>query len=171
VTTPVKTNSHSPGRANGSAGHLKRRVAPSVALELELAQADEPPLRLTFRLAFDFNAIAAAEEVTGRNMLKGDIWTDLTGATVGVLFWASLLAHQPEFAEPGGLEVARSYLDMGNILDVGHAVEDAFLLSRPESDRALARELRGDRPMTPTPTTTTASAGSNSGQSPDTTSA
>lgn len=176
--SPVKTNKPNGSPANGSAvgfGALRRRVAPSVPLTLALAQADGPPLDLTFRLAFDFNAMAAVEDATGLNMLRGEIWTALTGSTLGALFWASLLAHQPEYAEAGGLEVARSYIEPGNVVAVGNAVEDAFMLSLPEDDRAAiraARESRPARPTTPTasPKTDGASAGSNSGPSVDTTS-
>jgi hypothetical protein len=141
---------------------------------LKLARADGDPLELTFQLAFDFNAMAAVEDVTGLNMLRGEIWTALTGSTLGALFWASLLAHQPEYGEPGGLGVARSYIEPGNVLAIGAAVEDAFMLSLPEEDRAALRAVREGRSRPPVPTvgpTAGASAGSTSGPSPDTTSA
>lgn len=147
---------------------LLRRIAPSVPLSLDLQQDDGSVLHVELRLAFDCNAIAAAEEASGLNMLKGDIWLDLTGRVLGILFWAALLAHQPEYAGPDGLAVARSYIDAGNILQVGRAVEDAFALSLPAEDRATIRALR-ERPTAPTTGTENvpASAGSNSGPSPD----
>lgn len=162
-----KPNGHgAPGDA-GNPRALLRRIAPSAPLALTLSQDDGTALHFEFRLAFDCNAIAAAEETSGLNMLKGEIWRDLNYRVLSIVFWASLLAHQPEYAGPDGLEVVRSYIDAGNIAAIGRAVEDAYALTLPAEDREAIRALRDrGRPDPTPPTPDTTSAGSNSGPLP-----
>jgi hypothetical protein len=149
-------------------GKLRRRVTPSFPLALELPEDAGQKLTLDLRLAFDFNALSAVEEATGFSPLSGDIWNHLTARTVGALFWASLLAHQPEYEGVEGLAIARSYMDASNAAVITHAVMEAFIVSLPPEQQKIMRE-KGR--LNPTPAATdSALAGSTSGPSPDTTS-
>ena len=110
----------------GNNHHFKRRLAPGTPLELELAQESGQALKLSLKLAFDFNAIAALEKETGLNMMHGHEKEVLTCTHIGAFFWASLLTHQPEFGEPGMLEVARSYIDLSSLNVISEAVFNAY---------------------------------------------
>jgi hypothetical protein len=118
---------------------LKRRLAPSVPFTLDVAEDGGGRLKLDFHLAFDFNAMAQVEEVLGKDkngkpvfsMLDGSIWEKPTAAVLSVMFWASLLAHQPEYEGLEGLAIVRSYMGPDNAAEITNAVMKAFVASLP----------------------------------------
>jgi len=152
-----------------SNGAWRKRVAPSVPLKLDLAEEGGGRLKLDLELVFDFNAIAAVETETGTNVLTGDIWQNLNGTSLSVLFWAALRARQPGLAGAEGLEIVRSYIDVSNAAQITLAVQESFLVFlAPE-----ARErLRAVNPPLPAATPeANPPAGAISGLSPAMTSA
>jgi hypothetical protein len=121
---------------------LRRRIAPSIPFSLELAEDGGKMLKLELRLAFDFNALALVEEITGKSMLAGEIWQTLTASNVSALFWASLLAHQPEYEGKEGLAMVRSYMDAGNAAAITQAVTRAFVASLPPAQQEAMLNAR-----------------------------
>jgi hypothetical protein len=154
---------------------LRRRIAPSVPLTLELKDDGGASFKRDFRLAFDFNVCATIEEKTGVNVLDAsDFLPKLTSPKViSVCFWAALLPHHPEYEEfPEGLHVIRSYMGEDNLKQISDAIWEAYLLYCPEKKREALRKLaeQGEKEANPTPpsqTTQSPSPGSNSGQSPE----
>jgi hypothetical protein len=167
---------------------LKRRIAPSVPLTLTLQSDGGESFTLEFRLTFDFNAAAIVEEKTGLNLLTAEVWTSgLSSRSLSVMFWAAVLAQHPEYdtvddaGEPSeeGLEVIRSYMEVGNTDFIHEALWNAYFMSLPKEKREALERARkaietGSSPQTVAPkepaAATSLSNGSTSGQSPDTTS-
>jgi hypothetical protein len=136
---------------------LRKRIAPSVALALNLETDSGGKMSRTFRLCLDFNAISEIEERTvsprnpqGISLLRGDIWGKLSASTLRVMLWASVLAHHPEFDtydEEGkrtddGLEVIGSYMDAGNTEAIAEALWHAYLASNSEEKRKILEQAR-----------------------------
>lgn len=168
---------------------LKKRIAPSVPLVLELEDDSGAKFKREFRLSFDFNASAIVEEKTGLNLLTAEVWTSgLSSRSLSVMLWAAILSNHPEYDtedERGrptdeGLEVIRSYMDVGNTDAIHQALWDAYFISLPKDKREALEEAKRvltektSRPLALAPevpaTTSSPSDGSNSGPSPDTTS-
>ena len=164
---------------NGNSGAWRKRVAPSVPLKLDLAEEGGGRLTLALELVFDFNAVAAVETATGRNVFAGDIWQNLSGTNLSVLFWAAVQARQPGLAGEEGLEIIRSYMDVGNSDQITWAIWEAFLvfLSKEARDRLRAATANPPQPAAtltmdanrptgvisgPSPATISASAATNS---------
>lgn len=170
---------------------LKRRIAPSVPLKLELMDDGGATFVREFKLSFDFNAAAIVEEKTGLNLLTGAVWTSLSSRTLSWMLYAAILANHREYGrvdEEGtiqptseGIDTIRSYMDIGNTDVIGDAVWDAYFISLPKDKRESLEKARAalmtkvgkdSSPLAVAPTTAlaTPSDGSTSGQSPDTTS-
>lgn len=110
------------------------------------------------KLIYDFNALAAYEEATGKNVLAGGITANMTIRDLRALIWAGLIADDPELT----VEQVGRLLHLGNLADVQRQVF-AGLRAAIQTDE----EGEGDdRPTAEAP-----SAGSISGPSPGTTSA
>lgn len=166
---------------------LARRVRPSVPITLELDQGQQA----TFRLSFDFNAIVRIEEKTGLRMLNVYApWAGLSATVLSVMLWAAMLANHPEYDSDEGLAIVRSFLDPENADRATQSLWEAYLLYLPERQAKAMRQMREDAekaqkaenpppPATPTQVKVEAppasegknSIGSDSGPSPDTTSA
>ena len=166
---------------------LKRRIAPSVPLKLQLDDDGGANFVREFRLSFDFNAAALIEEKTGLNLLTAEVWTSgLSSRSLSVMLWAAVLANHPEYAfsddkgEPTeeGLEIIRSYMDVGNTDLIHDALWDAYFISLPKDKREtleraraelIAAQKAGRSPLAVAPETAPASPsdGSNSGPSPE----
>lgn len=121
---------------------LKRRIVPSFPLALNLTDDDGTKQTLNFRLSFDYNAFALIQDRTGLEMATGDVWRNLRGSVLSVVFWAALLAHHQEYRGDEGLEVIRSYMDAGNTDQITEAILDAYIASLPEEKQAPIRELK-----------------------------
>lgn len=164
---------------------LKRRIAPSVPLKLELDDDSGAKFVKNFRLSFDANAAAEVEERTGFNMLRGEIWEKLSFKGLSIMLWAAVLANHQEYDTEDaignrtdeGLRVIRSYMGIGNTAQISSAVENAFLASLPKDKREAIEAERARREKETTPfvaavagsvETTAEQLGSNSGLSPAT---
>ncbi len=157
---------------------LRRRIAPSVLLRLELDDQSGDKLVRTFKLSIDFNAACFVQAKIGKSLVDGDTWDSLTPESLSIIFYAAILANHPEYKtvdDDGeetdeGLEVIRSFIDPGNCLQIQDACLDAFVMTLPparkekiEASRKKLRELRealerGEVPNAPTATSTTAPA-------------
>src|SRR5437899_3320425 len=123
----------------GSKSAIYRRLAPSVPLSLTFK--DETGSKtLNFRLAFDFNAAAAIEEKTGKNILRGELLDSMNARDLSVAFWAMLLMNHPEFDSDEGLIAARTYMTISNANDVAVAVKNAFITSLSEETQKAIKE-------------------------------
>src|SRR5690348_1479295 len=132
---------------------LRRRVAPSVPLEIHFAETDGE-FRHTFQLAFDFNAIAAVSEVTGVECLNSlEMWYRMDARMLRAMLWAALLRHQPEFdtrdlrgrRNDEGLQVAGSWLGDENSGRVSEALWKAYLQFLPKDQAERLRKMRENR--------------------------
>jgi hypothetical protein len=143
---------------------IKRRVAPSVPLTLELLDDSGAKFTRNFRLSFDFNALARIEEVIEFSMLNTVVWSKLSAGALSAMLWGAVLAHHPEYEtvdEKGerteeGLRAIRSYVDFSNVEKITNAVWDAYLLSLPKETAERAREAKAafdkaQPPNEPTP--------------------
>jgi len=159
---------------------IKRRIAPSVPLTLDLKDDSGATFKRDFRLSFDFNATALVEERTGLNLLTAEVWTSgLSSRSLSIMLWAAVLAHHPEYAGDEGLEAIRSYMDVGNTDPIHGALWDAYFISLPKEKREALEEAKkkleaGEKtdPLAMPPEAAKSeslSIGLNSGQSPATT--
>ncbi len=131
---------------------LKRRIAPSVALTLELQDDSGAKCTKNFRLSFDFNTKAEIEERTGLNLLTAEVWTNLSARTLSVMLWAAILANHPEYRTVDakdeetdeGLEVIRSYMEVGNTDQVHDALWNAYFISLPKDRREALEKARAE---------------------------
>ena len=132
--------------ANRLGTALQRRVAPSASLTLEYTDRSGAKTKKKLELAFDFNAAAHVEELTKEKLTDLSIWTRVSGPTLmRALFWSALLAHQPEYATPEGLEIVGSYMDESNAASIVAALEEAYLLWLPKEKRELLEKIRADQ--------------------------
>jgi len=135
---------------------LKRRIVPTVLLELDLAEDGGGTIPLKLRLSFDFNAFALIQERCGLDMTEQNVWAALNPSNASVMLWAAVLACHPEYAGDEGLGVIRSYMDAGNYLLIAERLFDAYVASLPETQRnalmtAKEKALRGEPNPTPPP--------------------
>jgi hypothetical protein len=134
---------------------LRRRIAPSVPLTLELADDSGEKFTRSFLLAFDFNAMTSVLEQTGYSMLTGEIWNHVNEKTLSIMFHAAVLLRHPEYASDNGLEVIRSYMDTMNTEAITNALNDAFLLQLPPARRKKVEAAQkqaleqGENPTSP----------------------
>jgi hypothetical protein len=163
---------------------IKRRVAPSVPLKLDLEDDSGAKFSKEFRLSFDFNAAALIQEKTSLKLTEFSSWRHIDEPIFqSVMFWAAVLAQSPEYEGDEGLSVLRSYMDEKNSEAIVEALWQAYLLYLPKEKREFVVKLKADAekerdagrptiPATPpaTPETVAAPIGSNSGPLLDTTS-
>lgn len=134
---------------------LRRRIAPSVALKLDLKDDSGENFTRNLRLSFDCNAMAMVQEETGWSMMSGQIWDHLDEKTLSIMLHAAVLALQPEYGVENGLEVLRSYMDFSNAEQIAEALNEAFLIQLPaekadeiRKKQKAARE-KGENPTQP----------------------
>jgi hypothetical protein len=83
----------------------------------------------TYSLAYDFNAIATAESVTGINLFKAlSTLTDLTATQFRGLVYAGLLKAHPEIT----LEQAGSIIRFDTMVPLQEKLAEAYKNSMPE---------------------------------------
>ena len=121
---------------------LRRRIVPSVLLALDLAEDDGSKMQRTFRLSFDYNAYALIQDRTGLDATGQEVWRDLNASTVSVMFWAAVLACQPEYEGEEGLGVIRSYMDRGNQDLIMEKLFEAHIAALPERVRSALMEAK-----------------------------
>jgi hypothetical protein len=79
-------------------------------------------------LAFDFNSIAKAEELTGLNLLKSLDFTDLSITTYRALLFSALLKGNPDIT----LEEVGDMITVKNMTEVTLALVEAWTGSKPD---------------------------------------
>lgn len=100
---------------------------------------------LSFRLVFDFNALALVEEKTGYSLLTGTIFVKPNVRKAVVLFWAAIQQHNPEYAGDEGLEVIGTLLSLKNVGKATDAVYEAYIQALPDDKAAIVRAaLKGE---------------------------
>lgn len=146
------------------AASLKMRLAPSYPFTLEVEGTAGKEL-LSFRLCYDFNALALIEEKTGWSLLTGAIFNHLNAGFTLTMFWAGVLAYHPEYSTDAGRQVLGSMITHRNAAVVSDAVSDAFIKSLPDDQqeriRVAAENARkdaqakaagkGEEPIAPSP--------------------
>lgn len=132
---------------------LRRRIAPSQKITLNLSDDDGATLSRTFFLSLDFNAACYIQEHTGgKSLLDGPTWDDVSPKTVSIMFYAAILAKHPEFdtrdadnnPTPEGLEVIRSLMDAGNMIEIHEALFEAFVKTLTPDGQARIKKARAD---------------------------
>jgi hypothetical protein len=104
-----------------------RPTVPIVEIELDKVR----------HLRMDFNALAQAEEVTGKSFLNGIAWQGMTVKDYRALIWACLLHEDPELT----LEAVGSMVHVGNVEYVTGCLAKLWEKSTPkEEGRPLAEE-------------------------------
>lgn len=94
-----------------------------------------------YKLAWDFNALALAEEKTGVNLLDGMAGFFLNTATLSQyrgLLWAAMLKAHPGTT----IEQAGMLLHAHNLPDIRRALAQAYNLSLPEKKRIKITEAK-----------------------------
>lgn len=105
---------------------MSRPTIPVVEIELDKIR----------HLRLDFNALARAEEATGKSLLNGIAWQNMTVKDYRALVWACLLHEDPELT----LEDVGSLIHVGNVEYVTSCLTQLWAASNPkeEADRPLA---------------------------------
>lgn len=113
---------------------LRERITPVVHFVLEVEDADGGKFEQHFKIAYDLNAMALFEEVTGANMFRdiGRILSDRSISTCTALFWSGIQLHHPEYAGSNGLRIVRSNLTYPTIAPVMLACVEAFMSQLPK---------------------------------------
>ena len=110
----------------------------------------------TYRLAYDFNAIAEAEKLADANLLHGIaglLGKGANAAQIRGLLYAALRKAHPKLT----LAQAGALIRIDTIPDIYDAIEAAYRLSLPEAKKHLLGPLPGgvgagqDRPDPPSP--------------------
>jgi hypothetical protein len=130
---------------------LRRRIAPSVPLRLNVLDDSGDELQRTFNLSLDFNAACYVQEHIGKSLLDGPTWEDTSPITISTMFYAAILAKHPEYdtrdektGEPTteGIEIIRSLMDAGNAKQIQNALFDAFVATLPPDRQAAIKAAR-----------------------------
>jgi hypothetical protein len=130
---------------------LRRRIAPSVPLRLNVMDDSGDELQRTFNLSLDFNAACYVQEKIGKSLLDGKTWEDTSPITISTMLYAAILAKHPEYdtrdektGEPTteGIEVIRSLMDAGNAKQIQNALFDAFVATLPPDRQAAIKAER-----------------------------
>jgi len=84
----------------------------------------------TYHLAYDFNALVQAAEVTGVNLLTS-VMGEITPQSLRGLLWASLLKDQPDIT----IEEVGALIRPHNIATIRQAIVTAWFGSMPDAGR------------------------------------
>ncbi len=157
---------------------FRKCISPGVPLTLELEDSTGK-FSQSFKLAYDFNSLAAVQMKIGINMLTMAAWSKIDDPSVlHAMFWGAVLAHQPEFNCDEGYEVLGSYINneerTSKVIEGVWAAYRAYLSEEkrkllPESLLKAAQKEPSANPTMPV-TPAQLSTGLTSGPSPATTS-
>lgn len=78
-------------------------------------------------LRFDFNALAAFEEKTGKSALEPGVWLKPNATILRALLWASML-HEDEALT---IKSVGAMIHPGNMKDVSEKIREASVASNP----------------------------------------
>lgn len=98
-----------------------------------------------FKLAYDFNAIADAEQFAGCNLLNAlENMNDITAGQLRGLLYAAIVAAWPEESktQPPSLAAAGRLCRVDTIGVVTQALADAYMLTLSEERQAEARAAK-----------------------------
>jgi hypothetical protein len=131
---------------------LRRRIAPSVPLRLNVMDDGGDELQRTFNLSLDFNAACFVQSAIGKSLLDGQTWEDTSPITISTMLYAAILAKHPEFdtrddkGQPTseGIQVIRSLMDAGNAKQIQNALFDAFVATLPPERQVAIKKARED---------------------------
>jgi len=84
-------------------------------------------------LRMDFRAIAAAERVTGKNLLRPGSVATAGASEMTAILWGCLLHEEPDLT----LDIVRSWIHYGNAADTFVAVMDAVARCFPDPDDVI----------------------------------
>jgi len=126
---------------------FRRRVTPAVPFILEV-EDEAGKQSLSFQLAYDFNAFALVEEMTGKSMLTevGVLLGNPSVTNVSVLLWAALQLHHEE--DFGGLSGLRNVRNLLTIETAGIALEkcsEAFVKQLSKEKREQLKRAQEAR--------------------------
>ncbi len=96
-------------------------------------------------MLLDLNGMVAFEEVTGRSLLKGLRFSDLTSKDVRALLWACLIHEDKDLT----LEQIGKMITMQNYNDVFENINEAMSAALPDQEEAgdgAADPLTENRP-------------------------
>jgi len=83
------------------------------------------------RLCFDFNAFAAYEEATGKNVLAGGLHEDLQSVRgLRALLWAALLHEDPDLTQ----QQVGAMLHLGNVGEMTGRLQAALAQALPDAE-------------------------------------
>lgn len=85
----------------------------------------------TYQLAYDFEAIAQAEELTGLSLLVGVNWSQIGVRQIRAMLYASLLKAQPKIT----LDDLTPLLTVRNIAPIERALAAAWVESTPDPEK------------------------------------
>jgi hypothetical protein len=92
---------------------------------------------ITYKMVFDFGALAAAEEALLAKGFDANLLMAMvrrTFSTVRTLFAASLYAYQPEI----DFNEAQNWVTQANIIEIMLAIDKAWKKSMPDADSEVA---------------------------------
>jgi hypothetical protein len=100
--------------------------------------ADDPTVRYVtvtlndekYKLAYDFDAIAKAESLTGTNLLQAFSLQGMTATQLRGLFFACLMRAQPKMT----LADVSKLLTLPNMATITRAIVDTWTASMPDPD-------------------------------------
>lgn len=81
-------------------------------------------------LRFDFNAIVALEEQTGRSLLKGDLFDLGSAKDVRALLYAGLCGDDPSLTP----EATGRLIDLRNMQRISETIGEAIRMALPQPD-------------------------------------
>jgi hypothetical protein len=116
------------------------------SLEFVQVQVDDK----TYKLLFDFNALAEAEAITKTNLLTG-MWAfltnreSMTAVQLRGILYASLRKAHPEMT----IDDAGALIRLDTFAELNQAVNAAFVISMPEKKRVELGIVLG-KPNSPT---------------------
>jgi hypothetical protein len=71
---------------------LEVAIIPSIALNVK----QEDGTTQSYKLVYNYNAIARAEQTIGRDLKRIESWQGLTSAQVASIVWCGLATHHPD---------------------------------------------------------------------------
>lgn len=121
---------------------LRRRLTPSVPFTLRVEDSDGSVFESSLRVAFDLNAFALYEDVTGINVLRdlGVVFDAPNVTILTALLWVGLRLYHPEYHGIQGLETLRANITLANVKDVKAACTTAFLAQLPKEQADKLRK-------------------------------
>lgn len=84
----------------------------------------------TYKLIYDFEAVAKAEDLTGIPLLVGVDWGHINARRIRAMLFASLLKACPELK----LEDVTKLINVRNLPKIERALIDAWVTSTPEAE-------------------------------------